>query len=94
MSRLLRVELNVSASTVSREISGHRVQHWGQDHYDAELAHYQSLAARPRRREGKLADPELRAAVVSRLNDKYSPQQVAGELKLTFPDRVEMRCGC
>ncbi len=88
--RAIARELNVSPSTVSREISNHRVQHWGQDHYDAELAHYQALTLRPRQREGKLNEPELRAAVVSRLNDKYSPQQVAGELKLTFPDRVEM----
>jgi IS30 family transposase len=88
--RAIARKLRVSESTVSREISGHRVEHWGQGHYDAELAHYQALASRPRRREGKLAEPELRAAVVSRLNDKYSPQQVAGELKLTFPDRVEM----
>ncbi|MET0843148.1 MAG: IS30 family transposase [Mycetocola sp.] len=88
--RAIARELDVHPSTVSREIAGHRVQHWGQDHYDAELAHYQALALRPRRREGKLANPELRAAVVSRLNEKYSPQQVAGELKLTFPDQVEM----
>ncbi|WP_411720531.1 IS30 family transposase [Mycetocola sp.] len=88
--RAIARELRVSESTVSREINGHRVPHWGQDRYDAELAHYQALALRPRRRDAKLAEPELRAAVVSRLNDKYSPQQVAGELKLTFPDRVEM----
>lgn len=33
----------------------------------------------------------LRAEVVSRLNDKFSPQQVAADLRTTFPDRLEMR---
>ena len=89
-TRAIARELSVDASTVSREIRAHQVWHRGENHYDAELAHYRALAERPRYREGKLAEPELRAAVVSRLNDKYSPQQVAGELKLMFPDRVEM----
>ena len=88
--RAIARELDVGPATVSREIKGHRVKHWGEDHYDAELAHYQALSSRPRRREGKLHSPELRAAVVSRLNNRFSPQQVAGELKLIFPDRVEM----
>jgi IS30 family transposase len=88
--RAISRELHVNASTVSREIRDHRVRHWGEDHYDAELAHYQALSMRPRRRPSKLEAPELRAAVVTRLNDKYSPQQVAGELKRMFPDRVEM----
>lgn len=88
--RAIARQLGVHPSTVSRELSGHRVEHWGQGHYDAELAHYQALASRGRHRQGKLAGPELRAEVVSRLNTKFSPQQVAGELKLMFPDRAEM----
>ncbi len=88
--RAIARELDVNASTISREIRDHRVRHWSEDYYDAELAHYRALSSRPRRRPSKLEDPELRAAVVTRLNDKYSPQQVAGELKRMFPDRVEM----
>lgn len=88
--RAIARQLVVSPSTVSREIRGHRVVHWSRGYYDAELAHYQALTVRPRPRVAKLDGTELRAAVVSRLNDKFSPQQVAGELKLTFPDRVEM----
>lgn len=83
-------ELKVSPSTVSREISKHVVEDWGDEHYNAELAHYQALVLRPRPRAGKLTAPELRAEVVARLNDKYSPEQVAGELRLEFPNRPEM----
>jgi IS30 family transposase len=89
--RTIAKELGVSASTVSREIRAHQVQHWDGRHYDARIAHYRALAARPRSRPGKLEHPGLREAVVSRLNDRYSPQQVAGELALVFPEDPEMR---
>ena len=89
--RTIARELAVSASTISREIRAHQMQHWETRHYDAEIAHYRALVARPRPRRGKLVHPALRDAVVSRLNDKYSPQQVAGELKLMFPDDPEMQ---
>nr|WP_201291531.1 IS30 family transposase [Arthrobacter zhaoguopingii] len=88
--RALARELGVHPSTVSREVRAHQVQHWGLAEYDAELAHYRALASRPRRRQAKLTDPRLRREVVSRLNLKYSPEQVAGELKLAFPDRAEL----
>ena len=39
----------------------------------------------------KLEHAPLREAVVSRLNDRYSPQHVAGELKLMFPTDREMQ---
>jgi len=89
--RAIARELGVSASTVSREIRAHRVRHWDRLFYDAGVAHYRALRSRPRYRVGKLADPALRAEVVSRLNERYSPQQVAGELKRAFPDRAEMQ---
>ena len=88
--RAIARELGVAASTISREIGPNRVRHWERSYYDAELAHYRALASRPRRRPGKLELPQLRVEVVSRLNDKFSPQQVAGELKRMFPDRAEM----
>jgi IS30 family transposase len=89
--RAIARQLRVSASTVSREIRAHQVAHWGVAHYDAELAHYRALARRPRRRAGKLDDPRVRHEVVSRLNLKFSPEQVAGELKVMFPDRAELQ---
>lgn len=88
--RRIARELAVSPSTISREIRAHRLQHWETRHYDARIAHYRALVARPRSRPGKLQHPPLRDAVVSRLNDRYSPQQVAGELTLLFPNDPEM----
>jgi IS30 family transposase len=89
--RAIARELSVSASTVSREIRRHRIRHWEQQRYDAEVAHYRALARRPRRRLGKLTEPTLRAEVVSRLGSRFSPQQIAGELRKVFPNRVEMQ---
>jgi IS30 family transposase len=89
--RAIARELEVAASTVSREIRAHQIRDWGRQRYAAELAHYRALTSRGRRRPGKLDDPRLRAEVVTRLNDRYSPQQIAGELRLDFPDREEMR---
>jgi len=87
--RSIARELTLSPSTVSREIRAHRVRHWDEYHYDAEVAHYRAVAARPRRREGKLAEPLLRGEVVSRLNQKFSPEQVAGQLRREFPNHPE-----
>lgn len=86
--RAIARQLNVAPSTVSREIRAHRMP---DGYYDAEVAHYRAKICRPRPRPGKLADPVLRREVVSRLNTKFSPQQVSGELKRAFPDRTEMQ---
>lgn len=83
--------LGVNASTVSRELSEHQMRHWRDQKYDAELAHYRALSRRPRARPGKLENPALREGVVARLNARFSPEQVAGELALMFPDDPEMR---
>jgi IS30 family transposase len=89
--RAIARELGIHPSTVSREIRLHRVRHWERQHYDAEVAHHQAIRRRPRTRPGKLSDLRLRREVVSRLNNKFSPQQVAGELRRVFPDRAEMQ---
>jgi IS30 family transposase len=89
--RAIARELDVHPSTVSREIRLHQLRHWERQHYVAEVAHHQAIRRRPRNRPGKLSDPGLRREVVSRLNNKFSPQQVAGELRRVFPDRAEMR---
>ena len=89
--RRIARELAVAASTISREVRAHQVRHWDQLHYDARIAHYRALVGRGRSRVEKLEHAPLREAVVSRLNDRYSPQQVAGELKLMFPTDREMQ---
>jgi len=86
--RRIARELGVAPSTVSRELSAHRMP---DGYYNAETAHFHALLHRPRTRPGKLADPVLRREVVSRLNTKFSPQQIAGELKRTFPEQTEMQ---
>jgi IS30 family transposase len=89
--RRIAAQLGVNVSTVSREIRRHGIDHGGRDRYDAELAHYLALRMRPRRRPPKLERPQLRAQVVSRLNERFSPQQVAADLLVTFPDNPEMQ---
>ena len=82
--RQIAAEVGVAPSTVSREVTGRLVR----GRYCAQKAHRQALRARRRPRTGKL-DPgsPLRAEVVARLNSKQSPEQIAGRLKIDFPDR-------
>lgn len=87
--RRIANELGVSASTVSRELSQHGVEYATQRRYVAEVAHYRALTARSRTRPGRLADPWLRVAVVTGLNAKHSPQQVAERLRLKYPNHPE-----
>ncbi|MBK0418925.1 IS30 family transposase [Leucobacter sp. CSA1] len=84
-------ELGVAPSTVSREIIAHGVRHGRDRQYVAEVAHYRALAARPRPHPGKLADPVVRARVVTGLNQKHSPQQVAHRLRVDYPDHPELQ---
>lgn len=88
--RAIARELGRSPSAVSREIQAHQQRHRKDHHYDAEIAQYLAAAGRGRERLGKLANPALRAEVVTRLNLKFSPEQVAGQLKLEFPEQPEM----
>lgn len=89
--RTIATELGVSVSTVSREIARHQLTRRGSaPRYDAEIAHHVASARRSRVRPGKLSDPVLRAEVVKGLNGKLSPEQVAGDLRVRFPNRPEM----
>jgi IS30 family transposase len=84
--------IGVSPATISRELargsmtarSGHR--------YDARVAHQAASDARARPKPTKLAtNPHLRSEVVRRLNDRFSPEQVAAALVRDFPEDETMR---
>jgi transposase, IS30 family len=88
-----------SASTISRELNrggrppgapGRPVSRG--PGYQPEAAHQAALRARARPRESKLTQhPELRAWVQAGLDQRYSPEQIAGRLVVEFPDEEVMR---
>jgi IS30 family transposase len=60
--------------------------------YRAHLAQQRSEERAGRPKAGKLTRcPELRELVEEMLLNKYSPEQIAGVLALTYPDRPEMQ---
>jgi transposase, IS30 family len=60
--------------------------------YRAHLAQQRSEERARRPKAGKLSRcPELREVVEEMLGNKYSPEQIAGVLALTYPDRPEMQ---
>lgn len=80
--RRIAAEIGVVASTVSREVAAHAVD----GSYRAKPAHRAALAARARPKPGKLVPgSRLRAEVVAGLNNKQSPEQIAGRLKRDHP---------
>ena len=89
--RQIAKELGVHPSTVSREIRRHSIEHWAQRYYDAGVAQHRALIRRRRNRPVKLsAGTAVWNEVVARLNQRFSPQQSAADLKKTFPEQPEM----
>lgn len=83
--------LGVAPSTVSREIARRSVRCRKGAAYDAGVAHQSASDARRRRRPRKLdVQHELRRHVIGLLNQKHSPEQVAGRLRLRFPNSDDM----
>ena len=88
-----------SASTISRELrrpqrapsaagrpAGRRPG------YQPEACHQAALRARTRPRASLLAqNPRLRAWVQEQLDDQFSPEQIAGRLRVVFADDEQMR---
>jgi len=75
-------------STVSREVG----RHGGRGPYRATDADAQAWARARRPKACRLAtQPRLRAAVEARLTEDWSPQQIAGWLRETFPDNPDMQ---
>lgn len=90
--RAIAAGLGVAASTVSREIKENGFAGYGGWKYDARVAEKRSAARRLRGKTPKLqANGALRAQVVRMLNEKFSPQEIAGRLPLEFPDDESMR---
>ena len=86
--RAIAAGLGRAPSTVSREVAGHG----GRRGYRAARADQQAWAQARRRKACKLATrPVLRDIVAAKLADQWSPQQIAGWLKTTFPDDAEMQ---
>jgi IS30 family transposase len=64
----------------------------GRGRYRATAAHALAYHRASRPKPGKLVQNlELRAKVEADLAKKYSPEQIAGRLKVEFPDRPEMQ---
>jgi IS30 family transposase len=82
--------IGVVGSTVSREVQlGTKDVGCG---YRPRYAQQVSIANRARPRRAKLdANPRLRAAVREQLDLKFSPEQIAGRLKRSYPEREDMQ---
>ena len=86
--RAIAVSLGRSPSTVSREVSANG----GRRRYRAARADLAAWARATRPKPCKLAgNPVLRAIVEEKLARRWSPQQIGGWLKLTYPKRPEMQ---
>jgi IS30 family transposase len=79
------------ASTVSREIPRNRSTRHPLS-YRANLAQHKAeeRARRPKPTRLEL-NPGLRVVVQVMLDEKYSPEQITGRLRVDFPDDLEMR---
>ncbi|MCH7902026.1 MAG: IS30 family transposase [Acidobacteria bacterium] len=85
--RMVAVRLGRAPSTVSRELA----RNGGRHRYRAHHADRAALRRARRPKPSKLAEnPELRAMVEEKLEDWWSPQQVAGWLRRSYPDNQEM----
>ena len=81
--------LGRSPSTVSRELRRNLKPH-DKNVYDADLAHARARDKARRERAGTLVrDVELRAIVRAKLEETWSPQQIAAWLRTEYPDRRE-----
>jgi len=88
--RRIAERLNRAPSTICREISRNRDPRSGQ--YVPERAHTLAWERQRRPKESKLAqNPRLRAIVQDWLDDRWSPDQIAGRLRREHPEDKEMQ---
>jgi len=80
--RAIATQLGRSPSTISREIN----RNGGLKHYRASQAEQAAWDRAHRRKQCKLADnPALKRIVARKLRVNWSPEQIAGWLKRTYP---------
>jgi IS30 family transposase len=78
--------LERSPSTVSRELRRNTAAH--DTGYEAVLAHVRARERGARPGRSRLAqDPQLRAVVQSKLEEEWSPEQIAAHLRSAYPDQ-------
>jgi DNA-binding CsgD family transcriptional regulator len=86
--RAIAAGLGRSASTVSREVGSHG----GRRRYRAAAADQTAWSRAKRPKRCKLAtNLDLSVMVGQKLKRRWSPQQIAGWLKATYPDDPEMQ---
>jgi IS30 family transposase len=86
--RVIAAGLGRAPSTVSREVSSHG----GRRAYRAAGADRHAWARATRPKACKLAvNAELRDIVADKLRSRWSPQQISGWLRRTYPNRPEMQ---
>ena len=86
---MIATAIGRSPSTVSREL---RRNSDAQGRYRATSAHALAYGRASRPKPAKLVTNQvLRDKVEDDLAKKYSPEQIAGRLKLDFPDQLEMQ---
>jgi transposase, IS30 family len=85
--RAIATTLERATSTVSREVAANG----DRAHYQPVPAHRRAQGRAHRPKPTKLdANPELCARVIADLERLYSPEQIAGRLRVEFADRPEM----
>lgn len=91
--RAIARELGRHPSTISREIHRNRTEGTRNDwHYRPHAAQARADARRPRPKPGKIGqNPCLREYIQQRLELRWSPEQIAHQLRRDFPDDRGMR---
>ncbi|HZN83509.1 MAG TPA: IS30 family transposase [Mycobacterium sp.] len=79
---VIAIKLGKAVSTVSREVGGNG----GRDDYRAWRAHQRARDRARRPKTPKLSCPRLAGQVTLWLQEWWSPQQIAGRLRLDFAD--------
>ena len=88
--RKIAAELGRSPSTISREIARNGYARDGE--YRPYAAEHKAIARRARPRAGKIgACPRLREAIQGMLDERLSPEQIAGRLRRDHPEDPEYR---